>query len=62
MTAPLPPKPAPADQLNDFFAPDQMDDFAKLAAREALERAIEGCDDHTFVGAKYIRAMIEEYR
>lgn len=56
MTAPLPPKPAPADQLNDFFAPDQMDDFAKLAAREALERAIEGCDDHTFVGAKYIRA------
>lgn len=39
MTAPLPPLPAPADQLNDFFAPDQMHDFAKLAVRQALERA-----------------------
>jgi hypothetical protein len=68
MTAPLPPKPAPPHRFAieitpngerlDYSARD-MDDFAKLAVREALQRMLEQ-ETYAYARAR-IRAMLKDY-
>ena len=70
MTAPLPPLP---DYLPDgIVSHETIKDFAKLAVREALGRAIGECSKTTDSGLGYrslwateiadaIRAMLKEY-
>jgi hypothetical protein len=69
MTAPLPPKPAPPHRFAieitpngerlDYSARD-MDDFAKLAVREALQKLLDLEDDGLALRGE-ARAMLKEY-
>jgi hypothetical protein len=56
MTAPLPPI---ASIPREYHA--EVQDFAKCAVREALERAARIADDETALTARRIRAMLKEY-